>query len=73
MKIYAPNTRYNGVTAGVLFKNGEADTTDKAAQKWLLANGYSKEPFEKVAKAAYEDKVAAMTEAAKAADEDKKA
>lgn len=39
-KVYAPNRAYNGVTAGVQFKGGVADTDDQAAVSFLGRSGY---------------------------------
>ena len=39
-KIYAPNERYAGVTAGVSFSNGVGVTEDKWLIQWFEAKGY---------------------------------
>lgn len=40
-KIYAPNERYAGVTAGVSFINGVGVTEDKWLIQWFEAKGYN--------------------------------
>lgn len=39
-KIYAPNERYAGVTAGVSFSNGVGVTEDKWLMQWFQYKGY---------------------------------
>ncbi len=39
-KIYAPNERYAGVTAGVSFSNGVGVTEDKWLIQWFKNKGY---------------------------------
>ncbi len=39
-KIYAPNERYAGVTAGVSFSNGVGETEDKWLMQWFESKGY---------------------------------
>jgi hypothetical protein len=39
-KIYAPNERYAGVTAGVSFTNGAGETEDKWLMQWFQYKGY---------------------------------
>lgn len=39
-KIYAPNKRYTGVSAGVSFLNGVGETEDKWLINWFKSKGY---------------------------------
>lgn len=39
-KICAPNEEYNGVSAGVPFVNGKAETEDPYLLKWFKKHGY---------------------------------
>lgn len=39
-KITAPNKEYNGVSAGVQFSKGEAETEDKYLIEWFKEHGY---------------------------------
>jgi hypothetical protein len=40
MKFHAPNEKYSGVTAGVVFDHGVGDTDDPAAIEYLTEAGY---------------------------------
>lgn len=40
-KILAPNRRYDGITAGVAFKEGVGETTDPRLIKWFKSRGYT--------------------------------
>lgn len=42
-KIKAPNTEYAGVSAGVLFSKGEADTDKPELIEWFRSHGYTVE------------------------------
>lgn len=39
-KIYAPNREYNGISAGVQFRNGVGETDDPAARSYFANAGY---------------------------------
>ena len=39
-KIYAPNKKYNGVTAGISFADGVGETSDERLKKWFKDRGY---------------------------------
>lgn len=39
-KVYAPNDQYAGVSAGVRFTAGVAETENEAALEWFEAHGY---------------------------------
>lgn len=39
-KIYAPNAQYTGISAGVPFAAGVAETDDPARIRWFMAHGY---------------------------------
>lgn len=39
-KIYAPNERYTGISAGVSFSNGVGVTEDKWLVQWFKYKGY---------------------------------
>lgn len=64
-KIYAPNERYAGVTAGVSFSNGVGETEDKWAIQWFKYKGYKveDEPEENPNAGAEEEIETAQTEA----------
>ena len=42
-KIYAPNKRYNGVSASVKFVNGVGETNDPHLINWFKSKGYKVE------------------------------
>lgn len=46
-KIYAPNQKYNGVSASVRFVNGVGETDDEHLIKWFKSKGYKVEEVEK--------------------------
>ena len=39
-KIYAPNKEYTGLSAGVLFENGEGQTESRHLLDWFREHGY---------------------------------
>ena len=39
-KIYAPNKEYNGISAGIYFTNGEAETDNPHLIEWFKEKGY---------------------------------
>lgn len=43
MKIIAPNNRFDGVSAGVDFKEGVGQTSDPYLISWFEQNGYTVE------------------------------
>lgn len=45
-KIYAPNGRYTGISAGVSFSNGVGKTEDKWLIQWFRNRGYEVEEQE---------------------------
>lgn len=49
-KIYAPNKRYCGVSAGVEFVNGVGETDDPRLIKWFKSKGYKVEDVKKTTK-----------------------
>lgn len=57
-KIYAPNREYNGISAGVAFCKGMAQTEDARLLEWFKDHGYVVEeinnPSKKVTKKAGE-------------------
>lgn len=42
-KVYSPNTKYDGITAGVQFSNGVGETDDKYILGYLSSKGYKVE------------------------------
>ncbi|WP_453992118.1 hypothetical protein [Bacillus nitroreducens] len=50
-KITAPNKGYTGISAGVAFVNGEAETNDKWLIAWFKNKGYEVEDNKKSKKA----------------------
>ena len=40
MKVYAPNQQYNGVSAGVRFRNGVGETDKPLLLSWFCTHGY---------------------------------
>ena len=42
-KIFAPNKKYNGISAGVKFVNGVGETNDPRLIKWFKSKGYKVE------------------------------
>lgn len=42
-KVIAPNKQYNGISAGVNFKEGVGETSDPHLIKWFKAKGYAVE------------------------------
>ena len=45
-KIYAPNTEYNGTSAGVAFKDGVAETDNESAISYFRRKGFRFEESE---------------------------
>lgn len=43
MKINAPNKQYNGISAGVTFTNGSAETDHPHLIEWFREHGYGVE------------------------------
>lgn len=50
-KIYAPNEKYNGLSATVRFINGVGETDDAHLIKWFESKGYKVEGAEETQKA----------------------
>jgi hypothetical protein len=48
MKIIAPNKQYNGISAGVQFKDGVGECTDPHLIEWFAKKGYVVEQIEQV-------------------------
>ncbi|SEU32704.1 hypothetical protein [Paenibacillus sp. NFR01] len=42
-KIFAPNTQYTGISAGVAFANGVGECDDPERLKWFERSGYTVE------------------------------
>ena len=58
-KIFAPNKKYNGISAGVKFVNGVGETNDPRLIKWFKSKGYKVEKVKSKSKT--EAKSAAKT------------
>lgn len=55
-KIYAPNKKYTGIVAGVLFSDGVGETEDKYLIGWFEEKGYKAKEEDAAGELIEEDK-----------------